>query len=562
MTCAALARTALMVVGAPLALDAQSISGIISRAGVPLNAAVAALTDSLGRAVTQSSVGDGGRYALRAPHDGTFHVRVLQIGWRPWTSDAFVVRGNQSLTRHLVITSARVTLEAVRVVAEGGACRTATDSSTAAFGVWEEARTALLAASLTNAEPLSMTASLDERTFDADGTRLVSDSSSSSSGRSVKPFITPPPDSLARTGYLTADQTTTTYWAPDADVLLSDSFLATHCLSLTAPADSSTMHDAGRRIGVAFHPTTVRDGIVDIAGVLWLDRASAELRSLDFNYVNAPQPTLAAHAGGHADFLRLPNGRWITARWSIRYPVLGVRETGSTSVIPGVGRTARSTLRIANVKIRGGEVLSVRLDRDTLWTRGTVSPIVRVVDSITRRPLRSVLVGIVSSGRASATDSLGGVRLQRVVPGAISLLLETPSVALSADEPLLVGVSVPEVNDAEIVIPIASPETAALRSCGEEMRRWGEGMLRLRSSTSVPTTLAALIRTPFIRLGTKDTVWTERRLPFDRDSAGKAFVCGVPRDATVQLTSASTNASPSRFAAGAIVLYLSATTPP
>jgi hypothetical protein len=519
------------------------------------------LTDSVGHAVTQSSVGDGGRYSLRAPHDGTFRVRVLQIGWRPWTSDGFIVHANQNLARHLVVTSVRVTLDAVRVVAEGGACRTATDSLTAAFGVWEEARKALLAASLTSAEPLSMSASLDERTFDADGTRLVSDSSSSSSGRTVKPFVTPPPDSLARAGYLTADQTATTYWAPDADVLLSDSFLATHCLSLTAPVDSGATRDGSRRIGVAFRPATLRDGIVDIAGVLWLDRASAELRSLDFRYINAPQLTLAARSGGHADFLRLPNGRWITARWSIRYPVLGAREAG-TAVIPGVARMSQSVTRIANIKIKAGEVLSVRRDRDTLWTRGTVSPIIRVVDSITRRPLRSVLVGIASSGRASATDSLGGVRLGRVVPGTVSLMVETPSVSRAADEPRLVGINVPDMNDAEIVIPIASPENAIARRCGEEILHWGEGMVRLRSTTSTPAAVGALVRTPFVRLGAKDTVWVERQLSFARDDAGAAFLCGVPRDATVQLTGIATNRAPARFVAGETVLYLSTSTAP
>ena len=557
----ALRRGALTLLGAPLGLGAQEIGGLISRGGVSLNAAIVALTDSTGHAVTQSAVGDGGRYSLRVPHDGTFRIRVQQIGWRPWISDAFVVRANQSVTRNLEVTSARVTLDAVRVVADGGVCRAATDSSAAAFSVWEEARKALLAASLTSAEPLSMTATLDERTFDADGVRLVNDSSWSRSGRSVKPFVTPPPDSLARIGYLTVDQTTTTYWAPDADVLLSDSFLATHCLSLTTASDSGLTRDAGRRIGVRYRPTTTRDGIVDIAGVLWLDRASAELRSLDFSYVNAPRLTLTARSGGHADFLRLPNGRWITQRWSIRYPLLGVRESGSAAVVPGVGRTSRSTTHVANIKIKTGEILSVRRDRDTLWTRGTVSPIVRVVDSTTGRPLRSVLVGIASSGRASATDSLGGVRLERVVPGAVSLRVETPGVARAADEPRLVGVTVPDMNDAEILIPIASAENAATKSCGEEIRRWGEGVVRLRSSTSAAASLAALVRTPFVRLGARDTVWLERQLPFIRDNSGAAFLCGVPRDATVQLTGVAGNHPPSRFGAGETVLYLSMPTP-
>jgi len=546
----------------PVALCAQSVSGLVTRDAVPLHGAIVVLADSAGHAAAQSPVGDGGRYSLRVPRDGRFHIRVLQIGWRPWTSDGLVLRAGQAVTRDLAVTGPRVALDAVRIVADGGGCRATTDSSAAAFGVWEEARKALLAASLTSAEPLSMTATLDERTFDAEGALLIADSSSSRSGRSVKPFVTPAPDSLARFGYVTADRPTTTYWAPDADVLLSDSFLATHCLSLTTPRDSDATGSAGRRIGVAFRPTAMRDGIVDIAGVLWLDRASAELRSFDFNYVNAPRLTLSSHAGGHADFLRLPNGRWITAAWSIRYPVIEVRTSTPGAVVPGIARAPRSATRVANVKIKAGAILSVRRDRDTLWTRGKVSPIVRVVDSATGRPLRSVLVGIASSGRVSPTDSLGGVRLDRVVPGTVSLRLETPSVARSADEPRLVGVSVPDMNDAEIVIQIASPELAAVKRCGEDSRRWGEGMVRLRSSVSTPVP-AARVRTPFVHLGTKDTIWVERQLTFTRDNSGGFYLCGVPREATVQLTGL-TNAthSASRFAPGEILLYLSTSTPP
>jgi hypothetical protein len=173
-----------------------------------------------------------------------------------------------------------------------------------------------------------------------------------------------------------------------------------------------------------------------------------------------------------------------------------------------------------------------------------------------------VLVGVASSGRASATDSLGAVRLERVVPGPLTLRLASPKVSRAADEPRLIAVNVPDINDAEIVVSIPSADAIALRQCGDDMRRWGEGMVRIPSSARAAaplTSVAALVRTPFIRLGAKDTVWVERQLPFTRDSAGAFYLCGVSRDATIQLAGTlPADALPSHFAVGEIVLYLSA----
>jgi len=95
---------------------------------------------------------------------------------------------------------------------------------------------------------------------------------------------------------------------------------------------------------------------VDIRGTLWLDRTSAELRRLDFEYDNTPeirfeicdqhpmikitpellqevpvfhQPDPACHTtrlnadnrlalGGSATFARLPTGEWLIPRWFLR----------------------------------------------------------------------------------------------------------------------------------------------------------------------------------------------------------------------------------------------------
>jgi hypothetical protein len=61
--------------------------------------------------------------------------------------------------------------------------------------------------------------------------------------------------------------------------------------------------------------------------------------------------------------------------------------------------------------------------------------------------------------------------------------------------------------------------------------------------SATPGEITATVRTPFIRLGTADTVWAERQHALSRDADGRLSLCGIPRDATVQLKRASAPAT-------------------
>jgi hypothetical protein len=391
-----------------------------------------------------------------------------------------------------------------------------------------------------------VTLTTHDRTFDASGARVLADSSATVSGRATKPFMTLAPDSLARGGYVTRDATGgQTYWAPDAEVLLSESFLRTHCLEL-APAAQEKL------IGVAFRPMQARDRLVDVSGVLWLDRANAELRSLEFSYANAPGVVAATNPGGTADFLRLAEGRWIVDRWSIRYPVIETRTTNQP-VVPGVARSTSSSERVNSIKTTGAEVLAVRRGRDTVWSRGKVAALVRVEDSATQRPLVGALVGLTSSGSAVATDSLGVVRLTGLVPGSTTLRVTSRAVAQNADEPRLVQVRIPDENDAVIEVRISSVAAELAARCGNGAQKWNEGMMVARNAVPGIADLMATVRTPFVQMGRADTVWREQRLPFARDERGRAFLCGVAREASIEVG----QSGPVRFAPGESVLFIS-----
>jgi hypothetical protein len=114
---------------------------------------------------------------------------------------------------------------------------------------------------------------------------------------------------------------------------------------------------------------------VDVEGVLWLDRSTAELRRLEFAYRNLPdaeyqlcdshpfivitpemleeQPVFKQPApycmtlkdgqsnrlglGGSADFVRLPTGQWLIARWELLTPpdTAVYRKGNRTKIVRG-----------------------------------------------------------------------------------------------------------------------------------------------------------------------------------------------------------------------------------
>jgi len=143
-------------------------------------------------------------------------------------------------------------------------------------------------------------------------------------GVSDWPFESAPAETLAVYGYVRGG----TYYGPDLGVLFSPSFLTQHCLHTQLPGrgQDSTV------VGVAFEPVRDRN-VADIAGVLWLDRTTAELKDLEFRYTNLRLRT--RHAGGQIDFRRLPSGAWVIQRWWLRAPMALLRGSADTIGVGG-----------------------------------------------------------------------------------------------------------------------------------------------------------------------------------------------------------------------------------
>jgi len=114
--------------------------------------------------------------------------------------------------------------------------------------------------------------------------------------------------------FRTGGPTGPTYYSPDAAVFFSDAFLDTHCFSVEGHRSDSTL------VGLRFEPVRKRK-LPDINGVLWLDRASSELRRLEYAYTGLEGWVPVQLIGGWIDFRRLPNGAPLIVAWQIRAPI-------------------------------------------------------------------------------------------------------------------------------------------------------------------------------------------------------------------------------------------------
>jgi hypothetical protein len=133
--------------------------------------------------------------------------------------------------------------------------------------------------------------------------------------RAVQPWTAPPAERLAGRGWVERAGDSLLHHGPSVATLLSDEFVGTHCFSL--------VRDGGR-VGIAFAPTPGR-ATPDVAGTIWLDAGSSELRRVDFTFTNvADSLGNGAPPDGTLEFERLPTGRWYIRRWSLRVPIMAL----------------------------------------------------------------------------------------------------------------------------------------------------------------------------------------------------------------------------------------------
>jgi hypothetical protein len=339
----------LAILATPALARAQTVHGRVTEAesGEPVAGAIVLLLDESGARRNATLSDASGAYRIMAPGAGTYRLRVERVGYAGTTSAPLRLQAGQTVEQALAAESRRVVLEPV--VATGAARRCAGDlhDGAQAATMWEEARKALLSTTLSaQAGRFRFVTETRERETSLDGRRVLRDEVTQDTTEGM-PFGTNPPESLVEGGYVLLSPQRVVVYGVDAAAILSDVFLEYHCFGL---------RDGGAErpglVGLEFVPLEGRV-LPDVQGVLWMDRATAELRYVEYGYTRIRFRGPVERLTGRLDFRRLPNGAWVTESWTLVIPVLQVEA--------GLDRVHNmDNYRIRTLVHRSGRVISMQ----------------------------------------------------------------------------------------------------------------------------------------------------------------------------------------------------------
>ncbi len=437
----------------PALVGAQIVRGRVteSGSGSAVGGVLVSLIDPRTRAQSVSTLSDPqGRYALRAPVAGTYQVEAKRIGVRRFVSRSIELALGETQLLDITVQGLAYTLPEV-VVSGLTTCSGATADAPRIGALWEEARTALSATRISLRERLFRgTVSRYIRELDPKTRRVLKEEGRQIEGVMDKPFRAVDADSLSTRGYVTVDERNEkTYFAPDADVLLSDAFVSDHCFRLAGPSRQ-------RRglMGLSFAPAPGRR-LSDIEGTMWLDGRTFELKLVEFKFVNTGDLPDDTFADGEVHFEKLTNGAWVVRRWFIRIPHGGRASTPVTVS----GATPNIFVRRIGYVLReeGGNVTT-----ETMLDQTKRSALNGIVTDSLGGPLGGAVVQLSGTPYKSITDARGVYRIEGVVPGTFNVIVEHPAYRAF-------GVF---AADAEVTLPeglvsqlqLSAPRTRELRS--------------------------------------------------------------------------------------------------
>ncbi|MGE5731277.1 MAG: carboxypeptidase regulatory-like domain-containing protein, partial [Gemmatimonas sp.] len=377
-------------------LGAQAVRGtVVDPGGQPVVGVVATLLDSASNVVARALSSSTGGFLLGAPRAGAYRVRTLRIGYRPSVSAPIELADGADVTRRIVLDAIPLSLDTVRVDDRSVCRRRAADSSAVVFDAWEQVRAAVTATEVTSGGKDLVTTTVSFlRALEPSSKHIRTQSLSVRTGHARSPWLAREPDSLRRKGYVVQNPgDSATFYAPGLDMLAAPAFVEDHCVRLGHDRDSNVL-------AIEFEPTQERRRIPEIKGTIRLDRASSELRRLEFSYVNVPSD-VAKYAGGEMDFTRMRGGGWVISRWSIQMPVFDQPQNIPSFGGRGLGRL---DTRVAEIRVAGGALTTVVDGSDTLWSHPPVTVTGTVTDSISRDPIARARVSLKGTRFEAITD--------------------------------------------------------------------------------------------------------------------------------------------------------------
>jgi hypothetical protein len=464
-------RTAFLVAAAlglfAVPAAAQRVQGVlVDAAGRPVSGAFVSLRGSGGAVVARALTDAEGRFGLQGSGAGTYRVRAERIGFASTSSAPLSLGAGE--TRELRMEAAATGVALEGLVARGRSrCDVRPQPGGAAARVWEEARKALEATTW-SAGALRFGYTEYERDVVPVTERVRAETSQQRTavGRGV--WASLDAAELARSGYRAERRDGIYFYAPDAQLLLSDAFQDTHCFGVT-PGEGPTRG----LVGLTFAPARRRGAEVDVSGVLWLDPASAELRHLDFRYTGLSQHEDHDGVGGRVEFARLAGGAWIVRRWRLRMPVLASRNWQMPSGATGGSNVVLDALRETGGYVR--EVTSPRGER--LFTAQTGTLEGTVVDAVTETPLAGARVRLVGTSLGAMSDAEGRFRIASLDEGRYAVTFTHPRTDSLRYQAPATDVLVRLGESANVRLVSPSLATAIAAGCAGDSLSAGTGVL-------------------------------------------------------------------------------------
>lgn len=448
-------------------LSAQVVRGqlVDENTGTPISGGFVVLIDQSENEVGRTPTDDNGRFSIRAPGPGEYRLRSAVIGIRSVTSTPFQLSAGQTLDHRFQVQAVLIVLPTI-VVEEERTCRERGEVGVQAAILWEESQKALNAVSWNERQGalryrwVRYIRELHPRTL-----RIEKDSTWSRTRLARgSPFKAVPLEKLAAGGFIQREGRDYYFYGPDANTLLADEFAAGHCFSLESGERRGDEYKG--LIGLTFQPTRGRD-VYEIEGVLWIDLQTAELRNLEYRYIDLPWNVENARLGGRLEFERLSVGPWIVRRWWIRTPIVGIGVSSG-----GIDR-GRSIAQLIGIQEVGGWIdeIETRAGKPIMRGRGA-SLFGVVIDSTRGEPLRAARVVLQNTKRETITDRNGRFRFTDMPEGVVDVTFHHPrldtipfvprprTVTLSQDRAVTVEFIIPPLERlSRVLCPDSDPDS-------------------------------------------------------------------------------------------------------
>jgi hypothetical protein len=498
-----------------------------STTGLPVGAGFVVLVDTLGNELVRTLTSQNGAFEIRSPRTGFVRLRSERIGYRPWESSTFELRLRETLEYSARVSALPVRLATIETRRETS-CRMRAEESRAVTLLWEESRKALVAASWNAEQGLyRQTLGSYRRDLDRRRRRVEHENTVFTTGLYEVPFRSREPRLLATQGYVTYEDGANWYFAPDANVLLDETFHTSHCFKVVEGEGD----DEGL-IGLGFEP--VRGATrPDVRGTLWLNVESAELKRIEFSYTGLPLQLSDDRIGGTIEFLAMPTGAWIVHKWQIRTPFVRSERMfggGQRQVVEGFRDT-------------GGEVLVVTsLRGDSIYSAPTARIEGTVVDSSRgdfARPLSGAVVSITGTSFSALSGSQGRFVMDAPLHGTYVLSITHPRVDSLGIEPPAYEVTLSPGEVSHVAIGLGSISSAWKEVCGSSVSTDHAmaivGIARDRFATPIPEARIEAYWQTVPVISDELLFMRNNQNEVTTDARGRFAICDIPRGVFVTL---------------------------